>query len=91
MNQHWHTVDYSIFDVIETFKELVCWHPSRWPIIKLDPHPLFLRPKLKWKAYNEIWFMTSFIIHNQLCFIVEKLTINFPNLENKASRGVEIT
>jgi hypothetical protein len=77
---------YSIFYVIETFKELVCQHPSRWPIIKLGPHPLFLCLKLKWKASNEIWFMTTLITHNGLCFIVDKLIVNFPNLKNKASQ-----
>jgi hypothetical protein len=41
-------VDYLVFDVIETYKELVCWHVDN---IRL--HPLFLCPKLKWKAFDE--------------------------------------
>ncbi len=59
-------VDCSNFDAIQTFKELVCRHPSRWPIVKLGPHPLFLCLKLKWKVFNEIWFMINLITHNQL-------------------------
>ncbi len=77
--------------MIKTFNELVCRHPSRWSIVKLGPHSLFLHLKLKWKAFNEIWFMTSFITHNLLCFIVDKLIVDFLNLKNKASQGVGIT
>jgi hypothetical protein len=46
-------VDCLVFDVIETYKELVCWHLTIWLVNKLGLHPLFLCPKLKWKAFDE--------------------------------------
>jgi len=33
-------VDYLVFDVIETYKELVCWSLTIWPVDKPKMHPL---------------------------------------------------
>jgi hypothetical protein len=46
-------VDCLVFDVIETYKELVCWCLTIWLVDKLGLHILFLCPKLKWKAFDE--------------------------------------
>ncbi len=44
---------------------------------------MFLHPKLKWKTSNEVWFMSTPISHNQLCFIVDKLIFDFIDLREK--------
>jgi hypothetical protein len=56
---HQPTVDYLVFDVIEIYKAFVRQHSSIWPIHKPKPHPLFLCLKLKWKAFDEVWFMST--------------------------------
>jgi len=78
-------VDCLVLDVIETYKELVCWHLIIWPIDKLGSHLLFLCPKFKWKAFNEDQGMVYEYSyhHNQLCLIMDKLTIDFLNLAKK--------
>jgi hypothetical protein len=48
------------------------------------------------KAYDEVWFTTIPIGCNQLNMIMDKLTIDFPDLcekmlSNKTSRGIGIT
>jgi hypothetical protein len=85
-----------MFNVIEIYKELVCWHLTIWSIHKPRPHPLFLHPKLKWKAFDEVKFMSTPICCNQLHLIVNTLTFNFldlckKNLLNKIGQGVGIT
>jgi hypothetical protein len=81
----WHipTIDCPIFNVIETYKELACKCPSTWLVNKLGSHPLFLCCKVKWRPSDEVWFMTNLINHNKFHFIVDKLTIDFPNLHKK--------
>jgi hypothetical protein len=85
-----------MFDVLEIYKKLACWCPIIWPIHKLGLHPLFLRPKLKWKASNKLWFIFIPIGCNQFCLIVNKLIFDFLDLcekilLNKTSQGVGIT
>jgi len=57
---------------------------------------LFLNPKPKWKASNEVWFMSTPIGHNQFRITIDKLTFNFHDLckkvlLNKTGQGVGIT
>jgi hypothetical protein len=53
-------------DVIVTYKEIVKPHPTIWPFNKASPYPFVLHPKPKWKHYDDVWFMTTPIGHNQL-------------------------
>jgi hypothetical protein len=85
-----------MFYVIEIYKELAHHHPIVWPVDKPRPNLLFLCLKPKWKASNEVWFMSTPISHNQLPFIVDKLTSNFHGLckkvlSSKMGQGVRIT
>jgi hypothetical protein len=83
--------------VIETYKELVCRCPIAWSFDKPRPHLLFLRRKPKWKASDEVWFMSIIPIGcNQLRLTLNKLTSNFHDLckkvlSNKVGQGVGIT
>ncbi len=82
--------------MIKTYKEFAFCCPIVWSVGKPRPHLLFLCPKLKWKASNEVWFMSTIIGRNQLRFIVNKLTSNFHDLcekilSNKMGQGVGIT
>jgi hypothetical protein len=72
-----------VFDVIETYKELVHQHSIVWPIDKPRPHPFFLCLKPKWKAFDEVWFMFTPIGYNQLHPTINKLNFNFPYLREK--------
>jgi len=71
----WHRpfIDYSIFDVIETYKEMVLHHPI-WPFENLGFHPLFLHSKSRWKLKHDIWFTTTPVGRNQLMLIIDTLT-----------------
>ncbi len=96
VDQHRLAIDCLVFSMIETYKELALPHPIVWSIDKPRPHLLFLRPKPKWKASNEIWFMSTPIGCNQLHLIINKLTSNFHDLcekvlSNKIGQGVGIT
>jgi hypothetical protein len=82
--------------MIETYKELAIWHQIIWSVDKPMPHLLFLRLKPKWKAFDEVWFMSTPIGCNQLCFTINKLTSNFLDLcekvlSNRTGQGVGIT
>jgi hypothetical protein len=71
-----------MFSVIESYKELAFRRPIVWSVDKPRPNLLFLRPKPKWKASDEIWFMSTPI--GQLRLIVNKLTTNFHDLCEKS-------
>ncbi len=58
------TIDCPITNVIETFKELACHCPTSWLTNKHRPHLLFLRSKLKWRFFYDIWFKTTLIDRN---------------------------
>ncbi len=81
--------------MIETFKKLDHQCPSKWLGEKLGLHPLFLRPKPRWKAYDES-MVYDYSYWSYLAYmIVDKLTVDFPNfcekmLSNKTSQGVGI-
>jgi hypothetical protein len=52
MNHHHIVLDSLVDDVISTYKELIWYHPTKWPHDKPRPHSLFLRTKPKWGASN---------------------------------------
>jgi hypothetical protein len=64
VDRHQHAVDYPMFYVIETYRKLAHWRLIVWPVDKPRPHLLFLHLKPKWKASNEVWFMSTPIGHN---------------------------
>jgi hypothetical protein len=66
-----------------TFKKLVHYCPTSWPIDTPRPYLLFLQSKPKWRFSNDVRFTTIPIGQNQLCLIMDKFTNDFPNLTNK--------
>jgi hypothetical protein len=77
----WHK--FMIFDVIDIFKQLICHHPLGWAFSKACPYFMFLHPKPKWQQFHDILLTTTWMGWNQLCLIVDKLTMTFHDLKTK--------
>jgi hypothetical protein len=72
-------------------QQLLDWHVS-----ESSPHPMFLLIKPKWKYFDDTWFITTPMGHNQLHLIIDKLMLALPHLKDKVmssktKRDVEIT
>lgn len=69
--------------------------PSWMAPYKACPYFLFLRPKPKWWQSHDILFTTTRLGWNQLCLIVDKLTMTFHDLKTilkkrKINKGIGI-